>query len=193
MAVQDVTENRKKEIEQQIRENELMKLANFDSLTSLLSRQAFVARFQEKSERSPRGKACALIMLDIDNFKKINDLYGHIAGDKVLVKLAKKITEHFGKIGICGRLGGDEFIIYTDKYNDKKDLCEKLDVMLKDISSTHMGSDIFISASAGIAFAESEYPDFDTLYSKADKALYKIKNSGKNAFNIYDNKEIYEK
>ena len=120
--------------------------------------------------------------MDLDDFKKINDTYGHDIGDKVLSSVAKILKDEFRKADIIGRFGGDEFIIYmtgTDDLNvAKSKAAQSLENMQDALKTTH--PEVKIHGSFGIAPCSRPEEDYNDLFKKADNALYAAKKSGKN-------------
>ncbi len=166
--------------------NEILKLDNLaleeatitDSLTEVKNRFAF-----RKDYSSFEGQELHVMMIDIDDFKSINDSYGHSAGDYMLTRLGGALLEVFGK-EYCYRYGGDEFLIVTPDLGEGvfQDCIRCLMAMLKDFNFE--GTKIEGRFSAGYVYGRSERSD-DLRYMlrQADSKLYEIKNSGKNKFN----------
>lgn len=130
----------------------------------------------------------AAIMLDIDNFKSINDTLGHLQGDNSLVKVAQILQGLFRTTDIIGRIGGDEFFILVKNYGSAEKLIEKLraicdllgDILLDD------NEDYKISGSIGVSFYPEDGETYSELYQKADIALYSAKNHGKSCYSVYN-------
>lgn len=122
----------------------------------------------------------ALIFIDLDDFKKINDVHGHIEGDNVLVEIAKRISI---SDDFVARLGGDEFVIIS-KYKEKKELYSKLDSLTQSISVTYKDGTIELSASIGVVHYTNGM-EISELKKRADIAMYKAKAMGKNRYNFY--------
>ena len=125
-----------------------------------------------------------MLILDIDNFKKINDTYGHPVGDRVINSIAGLLTTHFHTYGIVGRIGGDEFSVFTEHLSKEK-IIHISDMLCRDISDLTLIGKHNISCSIGIASCTNENT-FNAAYSKADKALYEAKKQGKNRCIIAD-------
>lgn len=162
-----------------------------DALTSLWNRnyieEVVNALFAEGSEG-------ALLMIDMDNFKAINDNYGHIAGDKVLIMFADTLRQYCSDDDILCRIGGDEFVVFVRSVKSKAeianlagdilaDLCRKLEECKFETNS---------SVSIGISQFPSDGKSFKDLYNAADKALYYVKQNGKNSFHFYSDKSEAE-
>lgn len=160
-------------------------LAFHDSLTGLKNRAAFEDEL-EKKLRKNKGSV-ALMMIDIDNFKLVNDSLGHAEGDRILKYTAKTIQEEVGSTNIASRVGGDEFVVVFSEVerNEVKQIAESMvDKIKKEFSILHDGS-IDVSISVGIAFA-IDGDKVDRLYDRADNALYTSKENGKNQYTIYN-------
>ncbi len=156
-----------------------------DSLTGLLNRGSFIEQFNDILRKSDPETQHALIMLDIDNFKSINDTLGHSAGDALLVSIANKLKYALRTDDLCGRLGGDEFVICLKHMN----LGKPLESRVNDLCSLICDEQIWgvpVSASFGIAGFPYDGLTFDELYKKADVALYTAKAQGRGCFALYD-------
>jgi diguanylate cyclase (GGDEF) domain len=163
-------------------------LAETDPLTGVLNRRAF--QNQIKSSFIS-GKVGILIMIDIDNFKHINDYFGHDTGDEVLRVLSDTLKSSFSSSDIIARLGGDEFaVFFTDDQVNKEQIAQKTGIFYKAlsqrISSQKTLPDFYVSI--GIAYKNS-YTDFSKLYKDADTALYQAKQQGKNCSVFYAEKD----
>lgn len=168
---------------------ELKEMSEKDPLTSLYNRRAtekHIDNFLENTKEDATSSH-AFIIMDLDNFKALNDTLGHIMGDIALQEFALKLVECFKNQSIIGRLGGDEFIIFLKYITSKDELREILKKILNDFSVTYSHSDISvaISASVGVAIAPQDGNTFQELYKKSDMALYSIKNASKNNFAFY--------
>lgn len=160
--------------------------ASTDPLTKLLNKAASQKEIGELVTKT----AGALLMIDLDNFKPINDIYGHSVGDKILSKFAEIIKGVTREDDLVGRIGGDEFIAYLQNIDDEKILQSKTDMLNKQLlfyAKRIIGGDFEISlgASVGAVFFPDEGKDFLTLYKKADSALYHSKKIGKHTFTIF--------
>jgi len=160
-------------------QDKLIELSMKDPLTGLYNRRFFVKKFEEERERSKRFfKTFSIIMLDIDDFKKINDTYGHNVGDEVLINIANTIMKRIRKTDIAARWGGEEFVILLPETSlkDAVFLAEDIRASIEKIKVSEVKK---ITASFGVA----QYMDGDTLYkliNRADEQLYKAKKHGKN-------------
>ncbi|MEK5037945.1 GGDEF domain-containing protein [Sporosarcina sp. FSL K6-3457] len=160
-------------------------LAFHDSLTGLKNRAAFDEEIK-KILAKKQGNV-ALMMIDIDNFKTVNDSLGHGEGDRILQLVATMIQEVAGPNHVVARVGGDEFVIILSKIKERelKQLAAKMVNQLKEVLlAQHQLENMDVSISIGIAYA-TMHDEADTLYNKADHALYKSKENGKNQYNFY--------
>lgn len=160
--------------------------ASTDPLTGLLNK---AASQKELTERV-RNSAGALLMIDLDSFKLVNDIYGHAAGDKILIQFAALIRKIIREDDLAGRMGGDEFIAFIDGVDDENILRAKanyLNTQILIVAKNLMGSDMQIplGVSVGAVFIPEEGNDFPTLYKKADAALYDVKQHGKHGLAIF--------
>ena len=172
------------------RESRILRMAQSDSLTGLYNRDTVERRIKELLEFSLKREECfhALLMIDIDHFKSINDSFGHAAGDHAIREFAAVIRKMFRSTDICGRIGGDEFIVLIRDVPSR----EWLEGYMRTLFDGQMrrisveGTECQISASAGIAIYPHAGKNFETLYRNADTALYLAKDSGRGTYKIYD-------
>lgn len=166
--------------------NELERLALTDGLTLLYNRRYFNELMPREINRSKRNKQqLAFIMMDVDYFKRYNDHYGHANGDNVLIRIANTIEYCFSRASdFCFRLGGEEFGIIGvgNSHHDIYLQTEQLRHTIEELAIEHIGNSAssFVTVSIGIAFCEHT-STMETLYSEADAALYRAKESGRNA------------
>lgn len=159
--------------------------SELDCLTGVSNRSYFVERVEVKLSKK---KAGSLFMLDMDNFKTINDSYGHGVGDKVLIILGDSLKQVIGNENLICRLGGDEFSIFILDMISTEELGKVAEKILATFRENVniKGLEFPVSLSLGIAIYDGKMPiKFDSLYEKADKALYLAKNSGKGQFKFY--------
>ena len=160
--------------EAKVEEEERIRRAERDELTGLLNRKATMGLIREKLDNSFDDDKHALMMLDADYFKSVNDTYGHQAGDKVLVELAKEISGCFRSSDIVGRIGGDEFFILMTRIPDRATVEKKVRVLLDRIKGVYC-KEIHLSASIGISMFPQDAGTLEEMYAKADKAMYAAK------------------
>jgi diguanylate cyclase (GGDEF)-like protein/PAS domain S-box-containing protein len=163
---------------------EFKKLATIDPLTDLFNRRYFVEQAAKEFLRAQRYKlSMALISIDIDYFKAINDNYGHPAGDKVLVAVSKQLQASLRQTDVLARIGGEEFSILLPETSTKDALvfAERIREAQSQLSiSGDWQGEIRLSVSIGVSSYQTSDIEFDTLFSRADKALYQAKDSGRN-------------
>lgn len=168
------------------RENKyLIHLSEIDPLTSVFNKETTQKLIDQKLKNHEHF--CFLI-LDVDDFKSVNDNYGHAVGDKVLKNLSDLFKNHFRQTDIVGRIGGDEFIILIE---DEHIAESRIQSLLKKVNTLKIEElqDFKLSISVGMAFAPSNGTTFMELYRHADHALYQTKRTGKNDYKIYKNDE----
>jgi len=151
-----------------------------DSLTGLLNREGLRKELDNKLTESGQ---CAIAFLDLDDFKKVNDLTGHEQGNKTLRDMAKKLIQNIPLDGIASRLSGDEFLVAFD-YKNMIGLKKTAGKILKKIK-TSVGNELIVSASMGIALYPEHSEKASELMSYADNAMYIAKEQGKDRFNIH--------
>lgn len=160
-------------------------LADHDPLTNLPNRRQFymVAKKELLSEYE-----CAVIMLDIDNFKSINDTLGHLFGDKVLIYISDKMNEMNNPNLFISRFGGDEFLLLYSCTQSNTEIYEFVDVLFSTFENSFIIDDteIKLEFSIGISISPNDSTDIDQLIMNADLALYHVKNNGKNNFSFFN-------
>lgn len=166
---------------------QLIQAAETDALTSAYNKRSTEERIHNVLQEHPQEPGTFVIM-DVDHFKEVNDIYGHITGDKVLHKFGEVLHEHFREGDIVGRIGGDEFVVYMRKTDSREVAVSRIESLIKkveELSFTEMnGKNITISA--GMAFAPEHGTGYLDLYKNADTALYKTKQNGRAGYNIYE-------
>jgi diguanylate cyclase (GGDEF)-like protein/PAS domain S-box-containing protein len=170
-------------------EAQLKYIAYHDALTSLPNRKLLVERCHQAILRAQRtGGECAVLYLDLDNFKPINDTYGHEVGDKLLQEVALRMQHCVRATDTVARLGGDEFVVLLDGLGSRQNAVAVAQKMVADLSQPFRIDTIllFISASVGIAVWPEHGSDVDILLRRADKALYKAKQSGRSRYRLAD-------
>ena len=162
---------------------ELMEMAQRDALTGLLNRKASQAQIEAYlAEESDDN--CAMIIIDIDDFKSINDRFGHLFGDMVLTRTAAEIGKLFRSHDVVGRIGGDEFMVFLKNIPQQslvEDRCNRLCATARRLSDELFSGTVF-SVSVGAFFAPKRGGRFTDLYQKADSAMYHAKSLGKNRY-----------
>lgn len=167
---------------------ELQRQAEIDALTTLYNQGTSRRKINEIAREHQEGTINAFIIMDLDNFKDINDTFGHAVGDDVLRHVGQTL-HHFFRFGsdIIGRLGGDEFVIYVRDFSSLELVRQRSEALCREINKPLYisGLDIQISASIGVAIQSNGPDSFDHLYKCADQALYIKKENNKNGVAIY--------
>ena len=133
-----------------------------------------------------QGEMAAFFMIDIDDFKYINDFFGHLSGDALLAEIAAGLKHIFRRQDIIGRIGGDEFAVIMKNIQNKEIVRKKAAEIMAIFNEYMHDENYTFSSSIGIAFLPEHGMDFETIYKNADIALYKAKASGKNNWKIYE-------
>jgi len=171
-------------------QSQLEHIAHYDALTNLPNRVLLGDRLhQSMAQAVRRGERVAVLYLDLDGFKTVNDTHGHAAGDHLLITLAARMKESLRDGDTLARLGGDEFVAVLINLNDSVDSVPTLTRLLDAAARPVMLGDLFlqVSASVGLTFyPQAEDVDADQLLRQADQAMYQAKLSGKNRYHIFD-------
>lgn len=163
----------------------LFEKTQIDSLTGVFNREGCENKIKEYLKKDIKEFYYAFIIIDIDNFKQVNDKFGHKVGDNLLKEFSSIMKENFRNIDVISRLGGDEFIIFMENINDSNlDIVEKklkflCNTMNKNIHIDNLEQEISLSIGAVISKGNA---DFNELYIQADKLLYEVKYSGRNGY-----------
>lgn len=167
--------------ERKEREQGLMEKAQSDALTGLFNRDFFEEKVREKLEKGADGY---LFLLDLDDFKYINDTYGHQIGDETLVKVGQCIRDSFRKEDYVGRYGGDEFLMFMSAPVSELVAQGRAEALIREVSSITLEEypDFKLTCSVGLVKAEGE--GYEQLLKKADRAMYNVKQKGRNSWGI---------
>ncbi|HHY72402.1 MAG TPA: EAL domain-containing protein [Bacillus bacterium] len=177
----DITE--KKKLEEMLQFQAL-----HDALTKLPNRTFFYKQLKETIQSATDSdKICAVVFLDLDRFKDINDTLGHTIGDDLLKAAAKRLTEILGSKGIVTRYGGDEFAIILHDLQHKSDSIDLVNQVIENFSKPFFINEheLFVTASIGISFYPDDGDNLESLVKYADLAMYNAKQEGKNTFKFY--------
>lgn len=177
---EDITERRKAEAR-------ISYLAHHDALTNLPNRALFREKLEQAIVHARRGQGLALLCLDLDQFKAVNDTFGETVGDALLQAVAERLLERMRETDTVARLGGDEFAVVQapiDKPTDATGLARRL-IELFDVPFDVAGHQIVIGTSIGIAFAPQDGLDPDQLLKSADLALYRAKVDGRGIYRLF--------
>ena len=174
--------------EQKAVEDHLFRSAYFDELTSLPMRRVIEHRVQSLIQRYEPGYAFALAFLDVDNFKHINDYYGHSVGDALLVEVAKRLGLNLRATDMLSRISGDEFLLLLDPIESEEEVADYIEATLQRLKAPFFidGSEIFASTSIGVSLFPDHGRSYDALLQNADIAMYRVKNDGKGAAAFFD-------
>ena len=170
------------------RAREDSRLAEYDSLTGLANRHRMNRKLESTLAAYKREKrSCALLMMDLDKFKQVNDTMGHPAGDELLRQVGDRLRAIVGEKGEIGRLGGDEFQVMLPDTDDRGTLGDLADKIIQMLSSPYQieGKRAIIGASVGISIAPYDGVEAEEIIHNADLALYAAKNSGRGTYRFY--------
>lgn len=177
--------------QRKIAEETIWKQANFDELTQLPNRNMFHHTLAEKITLAKESdSSLAILLIDLDHFKQVNDTLGHDMGDKLLQLASKRIVSCIEKTGVVARLGGDEFTIVLSDYSSKKDVETTTQAILKRLSEPYQLGDEIVhgSASIGITYYPEHATSIKFLIKNADQAMYEAKNKGRNNYSSFTQK-----
>jgi diguanylate cyclase (GGDEF)-like protein len=174
--------------EQKLVENDLYRRAYFDELTGLPNRSVIERRATALLHDDEPPNRFALAFLDIDNFKHINDYYGHAVGDALLVGVAKRMAMELRDSDTLSRISGDEFLLLLNPIRNLDEVAEYIEFLLQRLKAPFYidGSELFASASIGVSIYPEHGSSYDTLRQNADIAMYRVKSAIKGASAIFD-------
>jgi diguanylate cyclase (GGDEF)-like protein len=171
-------------------QRQMYESASRDGLTRVFNKRYFLDRLDSEYSYARRhGSSLALLMFDLDHFKKINDTHGHIAGDRVLVDLAKRVTGVIRNEDVFARYGGEEFVILSRNtdLDTVHPLAERVRESVADHEFIHEGERLAVTVSVGVAaLPHDEVSCADDLVSVADRALYAAKRAGRNRVVLFE-------
>lgn len=179
--VDDITERKQSE-------EMIWKQANFDMLTGLPNRNMFHDRLKQEMIKVDRSKlSLALLLIDLDQFKEVNDTLGHDAGDLLLQEAGRRISACVRHSDTVARLGGDEFIIILPELHDNRNVEDVAQKAIRELEKEyHLGDEIIhISGSIGITLYPGDASDIDSLLKNADQAMYAAKKKGRHCFSYF--------
>ena len=181
----DITRNK-------LQQEKLVQMAHFDVLTKLPNRILLSDRYTQSVAQSKRNKnLLAVCFLDLDNFKPVNDTYGHNVGDQLLIEVANRITASIRDEDTVSRQGGDEFVLLLADIQSVTHCEQVLQRIISPLTQAYLinGHSINISASIGVSFYPSDNADLDTLMRHADQAMYQAKLEGRNRYCFFSIKQ----
>jgi diguanylate cyclase (GGDEF)-like protein len=174
--------------EQKAFEDQLFRSAYYDELTGLPTRRVIEHRVNSLLQCDSGQGHFALAFLDVDNFKHINDYYGHSIGDALLVEMAKRLGLDLRESDILSRISGDEFVLLLNPIQGENEVAEFIDFILQRMKAPFFidDSEIFASTSIGVSLYPEHGCSYDVLRQNADIAMYRVKNSGRGAAAFFD-------
>jgi diguanylate cyclase (GGDEF)-like protein/PAS domain S-box-containing protein len=175
--------------ERQRFESQLFHLANHDYLTGLFNRRRFEEELRTRLSRVARDGGCgAILWLDIDNFKDVNDTLGHHAGDEVLVRVADYLRQHVRQYNVLARLGGDEFAVMMPEAGEEAALAlgRRLLAGISHLTFSHRDRPIHLTVSVGVVLFPQHGNTVEELLARADLAMYSAKNSGHGRLHVHE-------
>jgi diguanylate cyclase (GGDEF)-like protein/PAS domain S-box-containing protein len=184
--ISDITQKQK--IEAQLRHDAL-----HDGLTGLPNRTLFMDRVEQAIKRSQRypNYLFAVLFIDLDRFKTINDSFGHAVGDQLLIRISRLLRSSLREIDMVARLGGDEFTILLEDLHNLAEAMSTAERLLAKLSLPVMeieGQSLFTGASIGLVLSSTGYHDSSSLLRDADIAMYRAKSQGKGCYVVFDRK-----
>jgi diguanylate cyclase (GGDEF)-like protein len=178
---EDISERRKSE-------QQIQKMAYFDALTGLPNRTLFYDRINQAIALAVRENTClAVLFLDLDHFKHINDTLGHSIGDQLLVESSRRLSQHIRTCDTLARLGGDEFVVVVTRLGELMNATYIAQQLLESLQGPFniQGNELHITSSIGIALFPDDGITAETLIKHADMAMYFSKEAGRNAYNFF--------
>ncbi len=175
-------------IERKSMEQRLHAMANYDKLTQLPNRELLLDRLTQAIAQAARQQTLvALLLLDLDRFKMVNDTLGHAFGDKVLQDVARRITALIGESDTLARIGGDEFVVLLNDIEGARDAAKIANRIIDMLSKPIVidGHEVFVSTSIGISLFPNDGVDKNDLITNADVAMYRAKEEGRNHIQFY--------
>ena len=162
--------------------------ANFDILTGLPNRRMLRDRLEQELKKSRRdGRQLAILFIDLDHFKEVNDTLGHDAGDALLIEAARRIRQCVRESDTVARMGGDEFTVVLSELHDGEHLERIVQGLLQEMARLFQigGEQVYVSASVGITMYPRDATEVEALFKNADQALYVAKGAGRNRFSFF--------
>ena len=162
-------------------------IARHDALTGLANRRLFLEAVEHRQKEAGSAPLSAILLIDLDRFKPVNDLYGHAAGNAVLCEVAERLRAFVPRQGTAARLGGDEFAVLLQLESGSDGLTRLADQMIASLSAPVMwkGNELKVGATIGITFVTSEHADPDAALHAADLAMYQGKKDGRGVYRVF--------
>ena len=162
---------------------DLRRRATKDALSGLLNRATMEQYIKDRLRAMAPGETCALFIVDLDDFKQVNDTLGHLAGDQAIRQTAQILSRLFRASDIVGRLGGDEFLVYIKGVFPRSVLETRLKKLLSDLRSI---PDASLTSSIGLTYVQNDQTPYTEHLRQADIALYHSKRNGKDCYCFYE-------
>jgi len=181
LTIEDITERRAAEAR-------IAHMAHHDALTGLPNRVLFHKRLNQAIARSRRGEPCAVLCLDLDHFKAVNDTLGHPVGDALLKAVTERLQKQVRETDTVARLGGDEFAIVQSSVDQPRDAAALATRLIEALTAPYelMGHQVVIGTSIGIAVVPHDGRDADEILKNADLALYRSKSEGRGRYRCFE-------
>ena len=172
----------------------MKKQAELDSLTKLLNRNSAQQMVMDHLETRDSREMSAMLILDLDNFKSVNDSLGHLYGDAILTQIGSSLRNLFRSQDVIGRIGGDEFLIFLKNIPNKEMLLDRCQLLVDTFREllTRLMPKLQVSVSVGAALAPIHGTNYADLFQHADEALYAAKRAGKCQYHLYDTQDAYQ-
>jgi diguanylate cyclase (GGDEF)-like protein/PAS domain S-box-containing protein len=186
--IQDISESKRASEALKESEEQFRKLAHYDILTTLPNRALFYDRLGHSIAQAKRNRwALAVLFIDVDRFKHVNDTFGHAAGDVLLKQVSERLTRCVRSDDTVGRLSGDEFSIVLSRLAAPEDAATVAKKIVEELNRPFLleGAELFVTASIGITVFPTDSTDQDTLIRNADVAMYRAKDRGRNNYQFY--------
>ena len=163
---------------------ESRKRAFLDPLTGLLNRNGVEETSQQILDNTSLDHKSALYLIDLDNFKEVNDTKGHLLGDELIKTVAESLQKTFSENALVARIGGDEFVVLFYNIADQLVVADRADKLCKSLEAEFAQKEYHVTLSIGIGFSKTPIT-YNTLFAQADAALYAMKSQGKNGFRVF--------
>ena len=161
--------------------------AQRDLMTNVYNKKTTSDKINDTITKGKKYERHALLVIDIDDFKHVNDTYGHLQGDRVLTTIVSNMVNNFREDDIVGRIGGDEFVVLMKNVSGREQIVQKAEAICKIFNRTYQYNEekLQVSCSIGIAVYPMDGTSYDELMEHADLALYEVKSDGKNSYMLY--------
>ena len=170
----------------------LQEKAEIDKLSGVMNKGAFQEMSEQRLAEAAENRIAVFVMLDVDNFKQVNDKLGHVYGDQVIIRIGQLLRRLYDQETLIGRLGGDEFALLTlctdvDQQEVIRAVREQMEMTMEEFQREFEieREKCDISISAGVYVTEEEKPEFSELYEKTDAVLYESKHKGKARYTLH--------